>query len=104
MADEVTALYNSLFAGNRVSVKLGSKSAYESLRVALSRKHQTPKLLLELTNDSLCATYDVSQGIGTFWLGTRRKASQRAAFTIISEEPLDAQIRSDLGTDQERIG
>lgn len=76
-------LYKSLFAGQKLQVRLADKKSYESLRVALCRKHQTPKLLLELTNDSLCADYDAAQGIGTFWIGPSRKLAKQRNYEIV---------------------
>ena len=95
MSSDISDLYKQLFAGNQLSILLGDKRAYESMRTALAKQHQHTKLLLELTNDSLCASFDASQGIGTFYLGTARKARTRAAFTILSVKELgepDAQV------------
>lgn len=78
-----TDIYNALFAGRKLEIKLSDKKAYESLRVALARQHQHTKLLLELTDDALCASY--AEGIGTFWLGKPRKATKNISFEIISD-------------------
>ncbi len=86
----VSDLYKNLFAGERLTLGFESKGAYESTRVALSKLHQHSKLLLELTDDSLCARFDPATNQGTFWIGrpvTRRKYQH---FTII-ENP-DAQV------------
>lgn len=84
-------IYNTLFAGRRLEIRLADKKAFESLRVSLAKQHQHTKLLLELTDDALCASY--SEGIGTFWLGKARKAAKRVSFTIISDTDVnDAQI------------
>jgi hypothetical protein len=91
----VSDIYKDLFAGRRLTIALADRKAFDSLRVALCQQHQTPKLLLELTSDSLCASFDASQGIGTFWLGTPRKAKRAVAFEILSSEDIgetDAQV------------
>jgi hypothetical protein len=87
-------IYKSLFAGQRISVRLADKKAFESLRVALCREHQTPKLLLELTTDSLCASYNAEEAIGTFWLGIPRKSAKQHSYEIISIESNDAQVQT----------
>ena len=81
-------IYNTLFAGNKVSIKLDTKMQYNSLRVALCRLHQTPKMILEVTDDSLCASYDATQGIGTFWIGPPRKNLSKTDFQIVAVEEL----------------
>lgn len=86
MSEQVTQLYSTLFAGKRVTLRLEDRGAYNSLRVALSKKHQHAKLLLELTTDSLCADFDAATGIATFFLGEPRRARTRATFTILSED------------------
>ena len=83
-------IYNRLFAGERVAIPFASRKTYESLRVMLSRQHQTPKLLLELTDDSLCSSFDRATSIGTFWIGPARKTNNPVSYTIIGDS--DAQI------------
>jgi hypothetical protein len=78
-------IYKTLFAGKRLEVACNDRKAYESLRVQLCQQHQTPKLLLELTDDSLCASYNAATGIGTFWIGTPRKSVKPADFKIVGE-------------------
>lgn len=82
----VTDIYKTLFAGKKLEIRLANKREYESLRVALCKQHQTPKLLLELTDASLCASFDATQGVGTFWLGAPRRSTKSVSFEIISEE------------------
>lgn len=92
MSDQVTQLYNTLFAGKRVTLLIGDRKAYNSLRVALAKKHQHAKLLLELTDASLCADFDEATGSATFFLGEARRARTRATFTIIAEEEPNAEV------------
>ena len=92
MSAEITELYNRLFTGKKVSVSVADKAAFESLRVALHVAHRVPRYLLEITNESLCASYDATQGIAIFYLGAPRRSRTRATFVIISEDDLDAQV------------
>lgn len=84
----ISALYADLFAGNRVTVRMADKRAYDSLRVALHKQHQTPRLLLELTDDALCARWDATMSVATFWLGAPR--SRRIPFTILTVEDVNS--------------
>ena len=86
----VTDLYKSLFAGERLTLGFESKGAYESTRVAFSKLHQHTKLLLELTDDSLCARFDAATNQGTFWIGTPATKRKYQPFTIVENN--DAQI------------
>ena len=85
----VTEIYNTLFAGKKLEIRLANKREYESLRVALHKAHQTPRLILEITDDSLCASFDATQGVGTFWLGAPRQAMKKASFEILKESEID---------------
>lgn len=88
MSTAIADLYKTLFAGERLTLSFESKGAYESTRVAFSKLHQHSRLLLEITDDSLCSTY--VDGIGTFWLGTPRRNRKYAKFTVIEDQ--DAQV------------
>lgn len=89
-------LYSSLFAGNRVTLRVADRRAYESLRVALHKLHQTPRFLLEVTDLALCASFDAAQGLAAFWLGAPRKAQSRAPMQIVSIETVE-------GSDSESV-
>ena len=99
----VANLYKDLFAGNRLTIRLADKKAYESLRVSLHKLHQHSKLLMELTDDALCARYTESEGVATFWLGAPSKVARRGILEVISVEAInpvedsDEPVRYDLG-------
>lgn len=86
----IASLYKSLFAGERLTLGFESKGAYESTRVAFSKLHQHSKLLLELTDDSLCARFDPATNQGTFWIGPPVTKRKYQPFTIIGSD--DAQV------------
>ena len=88
----ITEAYQQLFAGERLRIRVSSKREFEALRVAFHKQHQTPRFLLELTDDSICASYDSSAGIGEFWLGTPRRRKRVISFEIVgadSSAPLE---------------
>jgi hypothetical protein len=91
MTASVTQLYKTLFAGDRLVLGFDSKAGYESTRVAFSKLHQHTKLLLELTDDSLCARFDSTTNQGTFWIGPAAIKRKHLPFTII-ESSNDAQV------------
>jgi hypothetical protein len=76
----VSALYNELFAGNKIQLELPNAKAFDALRVALCKQHQIPKLLLETTDGSLCASY--AHPVATFWIGPR-KAPRQFTYSIV---------------------
>ena len=92
-------LYNRLFAGEHLAIRFADRRGYESLRVALHKQHQTPRLILEITDDALCASWNGAEGIGTFWLGTARRQARKHTFEVIG----DAQVRTDLAPDQASV-
>jgi len=82
-------LYKSLFAGNRLTLHVADRRAYESLRVALHKLHQTPKMILEVTDLSLCARYDTTVSHAIFWLGAPNRPARRGAIEIVSIETIN---------------
>jgi hypothetical protein len=84
-------LYKSLFAGNRLTLHVADRRAYESLRVALHKLHQTPKMILEVTDLSLCARFDEVVSHAIFWLGAPTRAPRRGGIEIVSIETLNAE-------------
>lgn len=87
----IASLYKTLFAGERLTLAFESKGAYESTRVAFSKLHQHTKLLLELTDDSLCARFDSATNQGTFWIGPAVIKRKYQPFTIVESND-DAQV------------
>ena len=79
-------LYKDLFAGNKLTLRVEDKRAYESLRVSLHKLHQTPRLLLETADLALCARYDEASKEAIFWLGAPARAARRGGFIILSIE------------------
>lgn len=104
-------LYKSLFAGNRLTLHVADRRAYESLRVALHKLHQTPKMILEVTDLSLCARFDSIASHAIFWLGAPTRAARRGVVEIVSIETIEVNsnetddkaqtLRDDLGQAQE---
>ena len=90
MTSSVSDLYKTLFAGDRLTLAFESKGAYESTRVAFSKLHQHTKLLLELTDDSLCARFDPATNQGSFWIGPPVIKRKYQPFTIV--EVPDAEV------------
>lgn len=78
----VAGIYKAIFAGQKVTVVI-PQASYNGLRVAICKRHQTPKAL-DLSTESVCARYDKDAGTATFWLGTRSK--QPAVFTVRIED------------------
>lgn len=83
-------IYKALFAGSKLTIGFSSRKEFDCLRVAIQRYHKIPKDL-EVTNDSVCASYDAATGLGTFWLGVRKRPS-RTDFQIVSQENPDADL------------
>lgn len=89
----VKDIYEQLFTGERLAIRLATRKEFDSLRVALHKHHQHARDLLELTTESLCASYDAAQGLGTFWLGAPLRAKRQISYEIVSaqsDSPTDA--------------
>jgi hypothetical protein len=78
----VQDIYNELFSGETVSVRLKSREEFETLRTSLCKKNQL-QVALELTDGSICAIYDAEKQVGTFSLGTSKRAAAANRWEII---------------------
>jgi hypothetical protein len=77
-------IYMLLFAGETVKIPVADRKEFESLRVMLHREHQTA-WALEMTNDSLCGSYDKENQIASYWLGKARTL-KRKDWKILPDE------------------
>lgn len=84
----VQQVYNRMFAGDAVRVRFPSKKAFDSLRTALCKKN-TLSVALEMTELSVCGTYDAATGIGTFKLDKPARAANVNQWEVIEDEPHD---------------
>lgn len=79
----VAEIYKAIFAGQKVTVAVPLAS-FNSLRVAISKRHYTPKML-DLTDESVCARYNKDTSEATFWLGKRTRVPQQFTVTRIDD-------------------
>ena len=66
-----------LFAGQRLTIQVGTRKEFDTLRVLLHREHQTPAAI-GLSDDSLCSRYDPEKETGEFWLGEARMKRKKS--------------------------
>lgn len=92
-------IYMKIFEGNTVTIRCGSFSEFNSLRVQLSKQQ---KMMKEIggSEAALIAKWNEEEGTATYKLGPRKPAVQ---FEIISIEPDkeegDAQVSGSLDED-----
>lgn len=77
-------IYNRLYAGERLRVKLETELRYDILRGELRRYHSVTRDLLSLSSDAICSSY--KNGIGTFHIGIpRRTLSLAVSFEVVTD-------------------
>lgn len=75
-------IYDRLLVGDKLQIRIHSRTDYNNLRVNLQRRHRE-FYAAGLTGDSLCSDFvDVT---ATFWLGQPRRRKS-ADFEIIEHE------------------
>lgn len=75
----VTDIHEALLAGKKITIQCESYKDFLTLRTQLGNVHQIPKLLLELTDDSIVAIFDNLNDKATFYLGA---PSEDTTFSI----------------------
>jgi hypothetical protein len=80
----VDNIYSKLFAGDKVRIKLADNKEFETLRTALCRKNGQ-YVALDLSTQSVLATYDATSGIGEFVLGESKRRKQAARWEILPD-------------------
>lgn len=78
-------IYNRIFAGDTVKVRAPSKKAYDSLRTALCKKN-TFSVALDMTDLSVCATYDRDTHVATFKLDKPARESNLDRWEVVDDE------------------
>ena len=82
----VPGIYKRLFAGDTVTIPGITKNRYENIRTHLVKLHR-PNVLLELSDDSVCARWDKETNTGKFWLGTPQQKQGSKLQVFIESTP-----------------
>lgn len=78
-------VYNRMFAGETVKIRMPSKRAFDSLRTALCKKNQL-SVALDMTDLSVCATYDGENHLAEFRLDKPVRKAQLDRWEIVEDD------------------
>ncbi len=79
----VQDIYNEMFEGKTVTVACSDRKEFETLRTALCHKNQL-NVALEITDGSVCASYDSNSLAATFKLAPSQRKQAASRWQIIS--------------------
>jgi hypothetical protein len=91
-------IYKRIFAGEKLSI-VCNPSAYQSLRTQLCKHHRTA-VALDLSDDSICSSYDTATATATYWVGRRRSGKKKFSYTIVEVQD-NEEIPRDMGGGEE---